>query len=192
MAADPEFLADPAELAVALGRSADDPKLLFQLRAATRRFRGQVGHPVTQVVDDVATLNGNGRESLLLPVWPVTAVSHVLLDGQELTEQVDYSWSEEGILRRLRVRYWPDRLRCLQVTNTHGWPFTTGDWSTLPGDVVEAVLDQAQAMFNITPGLQSMTTGAQSVSFGTAAAVGATDTWAKAVARHKVRTSGDA
>jgi hypothetical protein len=66
----PEFLADPAELAVALGRAPDDPKVLFALRAATRRFRGQVGHPVTQVVDDVVVLDGNGRTSLLLPVWP--------------------------------------------------------------------------------------------------------------------------
>jgi hypothetical protein len=189
---DPEFLADPAELAVALGRAPDDPKVLFALRAATRRFRGQVGHPVTQVVDDEVVLDGNGRTSLLLPVWPVTAVTQVLLDGEELSEGTDFSWSGDGMLRRLCGRHWPDRLRCLLVTNTHGWPFTAGDWSTLPDDVVEAVLDQAQAGFNIRPGIQSMTTGAQSISFGAAAAVGATDTWTKAVARHKIRTSSDA
>lgn len=187
MAADPEFLADPAELAERLGRPADDPKVAARLRAATRRFRGQVHHPVTQVVDDVVVLDGNGRESVLLPVWPTTAVAQVLLDGVELTEGVDYSWSEAGMLRRLGCHRWPDRLGCLQVTHTHGWPV-----DAIPDDVVEAVLDQAEAMSNIRPGITQMTTGGQSLTFGTQAAVGVTDTWAKAVARHRRRTSGDA
>ncbi|CUW29696.1 MULTISPECIES: hypothetical protein [Streptomyces] len=186
MAAD-EFLADPAELAAKLGRSPDDPKLLYELRAATRRFRGQVHHPVTYVPEDVVVLDGNGRESLLLPVWPTTAVSSVLLDGVELAEGTDYSWSDAGILRRLGGLLWPNRLRCLQVTYSHGW----NGLDQVPGDIQEAVLERAEASFTIPVGVQSKAVGGQSVTFGAQAAAGATEAWTKAVDRYKVRASGD-
>jgi hypothetical protein len=181
-----EFLADPAELAVKLGRAEDDPQLLAALRAASRRFRGQVGHRVNLVANDVAVLDGNGRESILLPVWPTTAVAEVLLDDQALTEGSDYSWSEAGILRRLGWNIWPDRLRCLQVTYTHGWP--TGE---IPEDIQEAVLERAEAGFTIPVGVQSKAVGGQSVTFGAQAASGATEAWISTVNRHKVRSSGD-
>ncbi|MGW7247701.1 mobile element protein [Streptomyces decoyicus] len=184
MAAD-DFLADPAELATWLGRDEDDPKLLAALRAATRRFRGAVGHAVTLVTDDVVTLDGNGRESLLLPVWPTIAVSEVLLDGEALAEGVDYAWSAAGMLRRLGCGRWPDRLRCVQVTYTHGW-------ADSPEDVQEVVIDQARTMDAVRPGIQTMQTGGQTLTYGAQAAIGVTDQWARAVARHKVRTSGDA
>lgn len=179
-----EFLADPAELAVLLGRAEDDPKLLAALRGASRRFRGQVGHRVHLVEDDVVVLDGNGRESLLLPVWPTTAVDEVLLDGVALVEGSDYSWSEAGILRRLGCLLWPDRLRCLQVTYSHGW-------AEIPEDIQEVVLERAEAGFTIPVGVQSKAVGGQSVTFGAQAASGSTEAWTLAVARHKVRTSGD-
>jgi hypothetical protein len=179
-----EFLADPDELAIWLGKPADDPKLLAALRAATCRFRGAVGHDVDLVADDEVTLDGNGRESLLLPVWPTTAVTSVILDEVELVEGTDYSWSEIGVLRRLGGQVWPDRLRCLDVVYSHGS-------SVAPEDVQEAVIDQARTMFAVPAGVQSKAVGGQSVTFGSTAAVGVSDQWSKAVARHKVRTSGD-
>ncbi|WP_331445862.1 mobile element protein [Streptomyces xanthochromogenes] len=179
----PEFLAEPAELASWLGTAENDPKTLNALRAATRRFRGAVGHDVTLATDTVV-LDGNGREALLLPVWPATEVASVDLDGEALVDGTDYAWSEAGILRRLCRRCWPDSLRCLTVTYSHGW-------ETVPGEIQEAVIDQARSMFYVRPGVQSMTTGAQSVSYGAQASVGVTDQWSQAVARHKVRTSGD-
>ncbi|MEU2789017.1 mobile element protein [Streptomyces sp. NPDC007100] len=185
MVATEEFLADPAELSTWIGRPADDLKLLAALRAATRRFRGAAGHPVTLVTDETVTLDGTGRRTLLLPVWPVTAVSRVLLEGQELVEGTDFSWSETGILRRLGGLCWPDRLRCLQVTYSHGW-------TQVPEDIQEVVIDQARTMLALRPAVQAMQTGGQTITYGAQAAVGVTDQWAKAVARHKVRTSGDA
>ncbi|MFE7899176.1 mobile element protein [Streptomyces sp. NPDC057424] len=168
-----------------LGKPPNDPKLLAALRAATRRFRGAVGHDVDLVVDDEVTLDGNGRESLLLPVWPTTAVTSVALDGETLVEGTDYSWSEAGLLRRLGGRCWPDRLRCLDVKYSHGW-------NPIPEDVQEVVIDQARTMYNVVPGVQSRAVGGQSVAFGVTAAVGVSDQWSKAVARHKVRTGSDA
>jgi hypothetical protein len=136
------------------------------------------------VVDDEVVLDGNGRKSVLLPVWPTTAVASVTLDGELLVEHTDYEWSGAGILRRL-CALWPDRLRCLTVTYSHGW-------AEVPKDIQEAVIDQARSMDTVVPGLQSKTVGAQSVTFGAQAAIGVTSQWSAAVDRHKVRTSGDA
>lgn len=179
-----EFLADPDELAIWLGKPANDPKLLAALRAASRRFRGAVGHDVDLVSDDAVTLDGNGRESLLLPVWPTTAVASVELDGELLVEGTDYQWSDMGALRRLGCRRWPDRLRCLAVVYSHGW-------DPIPEDIQEAVIDQARTMFTVPAGVQSRAVGGQSMTFGATAAVGVSSQWSAAVARHKVRTSGD-
>ncbi|MFI0914310.1 mobile element protein [Streptomyces abikoensis] len=179
-----DLLADPAELAVWLGRPADDPKLLAALQAASRRFRGAVGHPVTIVAGETLRLDGTGREALLLPVWPTVAVSSVKLDGTTLVEAADYAWSQAGMLRRLGGTCWPDRLGCLEVTYTHGW-------AQVPDDIAEVVIDQARALYTVTPGVQSKAVGGQSVTFGAQAAVGVTDQWTRAVNRHKVRTGSD-
>ncbi|MCD9196072.1 mobile element protein [Streptomyces albireticuli] len=179
-----DLLADPAELAVWLGRPADDPKLLAALRAATRRFRGAVGHPVTLVAGDTVRLDGNGREVVLLPVWPTAAVASVKLDGVLLVAGTDYEWSESGILRRLGGQCWPNRLGCLEVVYTHGW-------AQIPDDVAEAIIDQARSLYTVVPGVQSKAVGGQSVTFGAQAAVGVTAQWSAAVARHQVRTGSD-
>ncbi|MFC9429254.1 mobile element protein [Streptomyces sp. NPDC056987] len=179
-----DYLADPAELAAWVGKPASDPKLLAALTAATRRFRGAVGHRVTLVEDETVILDGNGRESVPLPVWPTTAVASVTLNGQLLEETTAYDWSDMGVLRRLGCRRWPDRLRCLTVVYSHGW-------ADVPEDIAEAVIDQARSMFVVTPGVQSKAVGGQSVTFGAQAAIGVTDQWQKAVDRYKIRTSGD-
>ncbi|MFI5985044.1 mobile element protein [Streptomyces sp. NPDC051555] len=174
-------LADPAELATWLRVPADDPLLLATLRSASRRFRGAVRHEVNLVEGDEITLDGNGRESLLLPVWPTTAVTVVLLDDEELVEGTDYSWSEAGILRRLGCQVWPDRLRCVEVTYSHGW-------AEIPADISDAVIEQARAAFRSEPGVKSKAVGGQSVTFET----GVTSQWSEAVQRHQVQTGSSA
>ncbi|WP_411102446.1 mobile element protein [Streptomyces sp. cmx-4-9] len=174
-------LADPEELAIWLRVPADNPLLLMTLRSASRRFRGAVRHEVNLVEDDVVTLDGNGRESILLPVWPTTEVSSVLLDGEELVEGTDYSWSEAGVLRRLGCQRWPDKLRCIEVTYSHGW-------AEIPTDISDAVIEQARASYRSEPGLKSKAVGGQSVTWET----GVTTQWSDAVERHQVQTGSDA
>ncbi|WP_053692202.1 hypothetical protein [Streptomyces sp. WM6372] len=173
-------LADPAELATWLRVPADDPLLLATLRSASRRFRGAVRHEVNLVEGDEVVLDGNGRESLLLPVWPTVAVTAVLLDDEGLVAGTDYSWSEAGILRRLDCQVWPARLRCLKVTYSHGW-------AEIPEDIADAVIEQARAAFRSDPGVKSKAVGGQSVTFET----GVTSSWSDAVRRHQVQTGSD-
>lgn len=174
-------LADPATLAVWLRVPADDALLLVSLMAASNRFRGAVGHEVSLVENEQVTLDGNGREALLLPVWPTIAVSEVLLDGEELVEGTDYDWSEAGVLRRLGCQFWPARLRCIKVTYSHGW-------AEIPSDISEAVIEQARAGYGGQPGLKSKAVGGQSVTWET----GVTSQWSQAVERHQVQTGSDA
>jgi hypothetical protein len=173
-----EPLADAEELAVSLGVPADDPKLLWALNAASKRFRGAVRHPVSAVTGDSFVLDGAGQESVLLPAAPVTAVTSLELDGELLTAGADYEWSADGFLRRLRGR-WPDRLRCIAGAYDHGY-------TVIPDDIQEVVVDQARALYRIEPGLASKTVGGQSVQFGTQAAIGVTAQWTAAVERYRL------
>lgn len=179
----PDYLADPAELAVWLGKPEDDPLLLNALRAASRRFRGAVRHPVTAVAGDTVVLDGNGRDAILLPAAPVTAVTSVTLLGEALVDGTDFEWSADGYLRRLGCLLWPARLRCLQVVWDHGW-------AVVPQDIQEAVIDQARSMYRVQPGVQAYTAGSESVTFGATASVGVSAQWSAAVAAHRLN-AGD-
>lgn len=181
VATDP--LANPAELSVWLGVPETDQKLVAALNAASRRFRGAVRHPVSLVAADTIVLDGNGCESLLLPAAPVTAVTSVELDGTALVLDTDYAWSSDGYLRRLGGSCWPARLRCIEVTYSHGH-------ALIPDDIQEVVIDQARAIYAVQPGVQQKTVGSQSVTFGAQAATGVTAQWSTVVERYRLN-AGD-
>ncbi|GAA3727360.1 mobile element protein [Streptomyces tremellae] len=171
-------LADPAELADVLGVPATDGKLLFALRAASRRFRGATGWQISAVAGQTFRLDGDGTRTLLLPTGHVTAVTSVTVRGTPWAEDADYMWSEAGILTAIGC-LWPRWYRSVAAVVDHGY-------DPVPEDVQEVVLDQAQAMFNAAPGVQQVTSGSESVSFGTAATVGVTAQWTAAVARYQI------
>jgi hypothetical protein len=177
-----EPLADPQDLADWLGVAVDDARMLRALNAASSRFRGAVRQPVSFIADDAVTLDGNGLEAVLLPAAPVTEVASVELDGEVLTDGTDFSWSADGFLRRLGA-CWPDRLRCIEVTFSHGF-------EPVPEDIAEVVIDQARAMYAVIPGVQSRQVGGQSVTFGAQASIGVTSQWTAAVERYRLN-SGD-
>ncbi|WP_369274519.1 mobile element protein [Streptomyces sp. R11] len=178
-----DYLADPADLAIWLGVPADDLKLLQALGAASSRFRGAVRHYVSFVAGETTVLDGNGKESLLLPAAPVTAVASVELDGEALTYRTDYDWSADGFLRRVGC-CWPNKLRCIEVVWSHGYEL-------IPEDIAEVIVDQARAQYAVRPGLTSMTVGGQSVGFGAQASIGVTSQWTTAVEKYRIN-HGDA
>lgn len=173
-----DYLAAPEDLAAWLGVPDNDPKLLQALAAASSRFRGAVRHHVSLVADDQVVLDGNGKESLLLPAAPVTAITSLKLDGAALAYGTDYEWSADGFLRRVGDR-WPDRLRCIEVVYSHGF-------EPVPEDIAEVVIDQARAQYTVRPGLTSMTVGGQSVGFGAQASIGVTSQWTTAVEKYQL------
>lgn len=181
MAGPEPYLAEPAELAVFLGIPADDLRLLAALRAATRRFRGAVRHPVSLVTEDTVSLDGAGRAALQLPAAPVVRLGDVLVDEQLLTGV--------RVKRRAGVLLhpsgcWPDWSE-VTVTYDHGHAVT-------PEEVAEAVIDQARAIYRLDPAIQQITTGTESVSFAATAAVGITSQWQAAVEAHRLNRGDDA
>jgi hypothetical protein len=130
------------------------------------------------VEDDTILLNGDGGVTLLLPALHVTEIS-VKVDGETVT---DYACSyEAGVLRRAGC--WPDGLANIEVTYSHGW-------DPVPGDVQDAVLEQAAILAMVPIGVQSESAGTQSITWGHQATTGVTDKWASAVALYRI-SGGD-
>lgn len=62
------------------------------------------------------TVDASGRDTLWLD-WPITAVTSVVVDGEALTVDDDYTWSRSGYLTRKGGR-WTD---AVTVTYTAGF-----------------------------------------------------------------------
>lgn len=170
-----EPLASGDDLATLLDVPVTDGKLLLALRRASDRFRGAVRHPVSLIVDDVVLLDGDGSQALILPAAPVIGTPTVKVADVLVT---DFSVSSRhGVLRRKAG--WSDDLGNIEVTYTHGY-------ENIPGDIQDAVLEQAELQFQILAGVTQMSLGSQSVAFGTKATVGVTQRWSDAVETHRL------
>lgn len=181
MAGPDPYLADPADLAALLNVPVTDVQMLAALRAASRRFRGQVRHPVSLVTGDTVFLDGTGKAVLPLPAAPVLAVTAVEVDGVALTgvkvrRQAGLLLHPDGC--------WPQWSE-VAVTYDHGH-------NPPPEDVAEVVVDQARVIYRTDPAIQQITTGTESVSFAATAAVGVTEQWRAAVEAHRLNRGDDA
>jgi hypothetical protein len=164
-------LAEAADLATRTGLASTDLQLLLALRRASDRFRGAVGHPVTEVTETV-TVNGDGSSVLLLPAAAVSVVTEVKVLGTVVT---DWEISVDGRLRRTGG-VWPNTYGGVSVTYTHGY-------TPVPADIQDAVLEAAEADLSAQPGVQSMAVGGESVTYHRA---GATQSWVAAVERYRI------
>lgn len=100
-----------AELLVELAQAAIEEETQQRLSDGSASLEEQ---------EDTVTLDGNGREQIRLPRWPVTAVASVTEDGDALDFDDDYRWSREGILYRVDD-WWEDKPRIVTVTYTAGF-----------------------------------------------------------------------
>ncbi|OII60109.1 hypothetical protein BJP40_00675 [Streptomyces sp. CC53] len=107
---------------------------------------------------------GTGSRRLLLPRWPVTAVTSVTILGDDAADEVlehgadhDYTWSESGILTRVGG-WWPTGDQRIQVVYTAGH-------ATIPKGVKRATLRLAAAAWGNPELLSSETLGDHSRSW---------------------------
>lgn len=120
--------ATPAQLALHMGvlagfDTAQTARAQQLLDDATTEIRDKLAQPIESSTDTV-TLDGSGTSKLLLPRWPVTAVTSVTeIDtaGVEtvLVYRTGYTWSDKGILTRVGGR-WPCHDRSVRVVCTAG------------------------------------------------------------------------
>jgi len=127
-----------------------------------------------ELSEDTVTLDGPTRDDsryqghtasrhLILPRWPVTAVTAVTLtddtgDGETLTfgKDADYTWSRDGTLHR-RGGDWPTHDRAIEVTYTAGYApvpagvkrltlrLAAGGWSNFERLTSESLGDHSKA-----------------------------------------------
>lgn len=126
-----------------------------------------------QHVDDTAELDGNGRDAIRLPGYPVTSIASVqvgennptTLDSSDYRVRDDPAFSGEngGVLER-RQAVWPRGWENVQVTYTWGYSSPPGAVERVADDlVIEAV--QAAAKDAKGKGATSLSLDGFSVSF---------------------------
>lgn len=119
------------------------------LDLAIGRVEDEVGQSLPQATETV-TLDGTGTKQLVLPRWPVTAVSSVTVDGDTLDFDDDWRWSRTGVLWRIDD-WWPEENEPRHIDVE----FTAG-WNPVPGDVRAVILRMAgSAWHRPIPGDQS-------------------------------------
>ena len=173
------YLCSVSALARSLGKSEQDPNLLYAVDRASARFRCAVGHNLTQEPQTLVRDPPAG-ESQRLPAGGVSELT-VKLGGVPL-EHVTYS-PRTGALRRRGG--WGSDLGSIEVSYTAGS-------DEAPGDVADAVAEQAASIYATlaTPGVQQISQGVRSITFGTASTVGTTQRWTEAVERHRLDGQG--
>lgn len=173
------YLCSVSSLARSLGKSEQDPNLLYAVERASARFRSAVGHNVTKETKTLI-LDPPAGETLLLPAKWVSELT-VKRGGVPL-EHVMCS-PRTGALRRRGG--WGSDLGSIEVTYTAG---SDG----VPDDVADAVAEQAASIYATlaTPGVQQISQGVRSITFGTASTVGTTQRWTEAVERHRLDGQG--
>lgn len=150
--------ATTADLANVLGYAVDeeDAAALAALDTATATIQALTNQTLEEVEDDVILLDGPGRKVLLLPEWPVTAISSIEEDGVELAP-ADYAWSADGYVRRIG-KLWPSQLRSIQVTYTHGY-------AVLPALIVSLTAKLAARELIVPVASRQETIGSYSTSY---------------------------
>lgn len=171
-------LATTSDLSAILRREIDeeDTAALFALDSASAMIEAYLGQPVGEVEDDTVTLDGTGTRVVLLPAFPVSDVSTVSIDGEELDAD-DYQWSATGELRRTGAA-WPTTLRSIEVTYTHGY-------ATTPAAIVAIAATMAARLYETPIATRQESIGGYSVTYANPG--GATIQAAEALALDRYR-----
>lgn len=133
----------------------NDPYALAALEQASAVVENYLGQPVELVEDDEIVLDGSGTKVLLLPAFPVTEVTSVLVDGDALDGD-DYEWSKTGELRRRGS--WPAALRSVEVTYSHGY-------AAVPAVIVAVVSALAGRIYGTPLTVRQESMGSYSVTY---------------------------
>lgn len=163
--------ATPAELSTWLGSGSftteETERAQLILDAVTGLIDNYAGQPLGESTQ-TDTLDGTGPHPLMLPRYPVTAVTSVTVDGAALTEGDEYEWYPSGLLYRL-AGSWPLERKSVTVDYTAGFGPISDDikgltlalasqaWSTSPGKKQESIGDYSYTLAGGTGGLQLST-----------------------------------
>ena len=140
----PEPLVSRDDLGARLGEDLSlDDHALASVDAASEICRTVAEQTFNAVEDDEVVLDGTGTDALLLPERPVTAVTTVIEDDEELVVTDDYVLTSNGTLIRLEsATYWCPGRQNIIVTYDHGYAD-----ADLPRDVRMVALQIATRLY---------------------------------------------
>lgn len=113
------------------------------LDIATEMIRSYTGQRLDSVANETVTLPATSTAELLLPSFPVTAVSSVVHDGKTLVVDDDYVWTRAGVVTKT-MGYWTARTT---ITYSHGY-------SPIPADVRGVCIEVTKRAMENPAGLQ--------------------------------------
>ncbi|MEC4591617.1 hypothetical protein VPG91_11515 [Nitrospirillum amazonense] len=145
--------------------SATDDVLLARLITAESAFmRSWLNRDISQATY-TDTLDGPGRAVVILPQYPVTAVSAVAIDGEPLPQQpagqpLAYGWDFDDTAVFLIGAIFPRGRRRVTVTWTAGYPDT-------PADIAQACVELVALRYRERDriGLVSKAMGGETTAF---------------------------
>lgn len=124
--------------------------------AACENAAQTVDGAIEAQTDVEVAVDGNGIGVVHLPLWPVVAVTTVVVDGDTVT---DFGWTRRGTLVRDNGGRWPSGQRNIVVTYSYGL-------DPVPA-AIKAVTLQAASRAILNPArLNSFSDGQVSVGFG--------------------------
>jgi hypothetical protein len=136
------------ELAAFTGTT-PDYNALFLLDAACQAIRTVLDRTINETTETFV-LDGNGKQRIVLPQFPIVEVSLVEEDGDVIPED-EYFVHPAGMLVR-RETYWSLGVGNIEVTCTHGWTIATGsgsgEQSQVPADLRAVALRLASRLIS--------------------------------------------
>jgi hypothetical protein len=148
-----------------------EPKATAAIEAAQRVVEAEVGMSFDHQTGIVTTLTATGQTNLVLPRWPVSAITTLVWDGTTLVDGTDYEWAKDGTLQLAAGGPWWSDPNGVVVTYAAGW----ADADAAPGALRQLVARVATRIWQSgvafaenqgVSGVVQETLGAYSVTFG--------------------------
>jgi hypothetical protein len=134
------------------GAAADQAQA--KLDQATAEMKSYMHQDIAQATETV-TLDPEDRGVVMLPQFPVTAVTSMVVDGVTLNVTTDVDWYRSGILKRDNSATWGSRRQTIVVNYTHGYVTIPDDLKSVCKARAERLLDNPTAVANEQAGSYS-------------------------------------
>ncbi len=160
---------------IAAGDTSNDTLFELLIDGVSEAFDGYVGRPLAKTTYTAVYYDGNGKETLLLPNYPIVSITSIAEDGTALTEgeNSDYLfYAASGILKRVSGA-WLKGPKKIKITYVAGYVVQgatpTAPDIALPADLKLACMIQVAREWKKTQdsewGQTSKSLGDGSVSF---------------------------
>lgn len=124
----------------------DDPLLARLVAASEQFFLMLIQRPTLEVSNFQHTLDGTGREVLLIPSWPIVSVTSVVVSGEAIGSQHITFGSKSSLDSRM-IYIAPTSGKIFARGRRNVFVSGTFGYASPPPEVVQAVIETAGRMY---------------------------------------------